>query len=116
MTQTVEVIRGRSNIQTKQCLYALRLLLYNECWCHYRISVQCFGTLRCLIPFSVLWISEVIVTLSCVTTRMAWINMITRQTLLPSPSLVFYSSQTLHLVQFALCFGGENRSLECLSA
>ena len=116
MTRTVEVILGRSIIQTKQCLYALRLLLYKECWCHYRISVQCFGTLHCLIPFSVLWISEVIVTLSCVTTRMAWIKMITRQTLLPSPSLVFYSSQTLHLVQFALCFGGKNRSLECLSA
>ena len=48
--------------------------------------------------------------------EMAWKKMITRQTLLPSPSLVFYSSQTLHLVQFALCFGGKNRSLECLSA
>ena len=80
--------------------------MYEECWCHYIVSVQFCGTVHCLIPFSVLWIFQVIVTLSCVT-RKIW---------LPSPSLILFSSQTLHLVQFALCFGGKNIPLECLSA
>ena len=48
--------------------------------------------------------------------RVAWINRITRHTLLPSPSLVLFMSQTLDLVQFALGFGGKNRSLDFLSA
>ncbi len=65
MAQTVEVILGRSIVQTKQCLlsgfYCMRSVgVITEYLCNF---VELCGTLHCLIPFSVLWISQVIVTL-----------------------------------------------------
>ncbi|KAG1714625.1 Protein argonaute-2 [Nymphon striatum] len=47
---------------------------------------------------------------------MAWINRMTLQTRLPSKSLVFFMSQAMHFVEFALGSGRKKISFEVMSA